>query len=375
VTVLWLAKSTWDPAIRREHALAELAVHHGHGAWFLERPRDVRAIRDSAAQWGRAFAGRMQTRQVAGVQVVSSAVVVPPHRGALAESVGTRLLARRLRDLMEIARPQAVVAQTPWQWPAVSDLRGTRRVLEVTDDWGALLPHRRERMAELQRRAAAEADAIVLVSADMAGAFPSARTVIVPNGVDRRVLDPPLRPPPRRRRMLYVGTLSPRVDLPLIGAVLARLPDWRLDLHGQSQYPGRGDDPGEELTALLDGHPDRAAWHGVTPRSELAAAIDAADVAIIPMRPSHTSGQDSMKLYDVAARGRPIVLTQQATAPPREAAALTAHTAEEFTTAVLAAYAEPSGAAAGRRAWAAANRWDARWRAWSAAVLGEEPKG
>ena len=38
MTIIWVAKSTWTPAIRREHALAEQAVHHGHEAWFIERP-------------------------------------------------------------------------------------------------------------------------------------------------------------------------------------------------------------------------------------------------------------------------------------------------------------------------------------------------
>jgi beta-lactamase class A len=38
----------------------------------------------------------------------------------------------------------------------------------------------------------------------------------------------------------------------LLRALVERLPGWRLDLHGQCQYPGRGEEPGDELQALLD---------------------------------------------------------------------------------------------------------------------------
>jgi glycosyltransferase involved in cell wall biosynthesis len=369
VSLLWAAKSTWEPAIRREHAIAELAVRHGHAAWFLERPRDVRALRESPAAWLRALAGRAPVGGGA-VRVVPSAVVVPPHRNAVAERLATPVLARDLRRVLSRAHPRAVIAQTPWQWPAVSALTGVRRILEVTDDWGALLAERRERIDALGRRAAAEADAVILVSDTLAPAFAGARSVVVPNGVDGRLLDPAPRTPPGAQRLVYVGTLSPRVDLPLLEEVLARLPSWRLDLHGQCQYPGRGDAPGEELEALLQAFPDRVAWHGVTGRAGLAAVIDAADVAVVPMRRSHTTGQDSMKLYDYAARGRPIVLTHSASGAPAQAGARSAATAEEFADAVLAAAREPEAVATVRRTWAADNTWEARWDPWSRAVLG-----
>ena len=36
-SLLFVAKSTWSPPIRREHALARLAAGHGHAVHFLER--------------------------------------------------------------------------------------------------------------------------------------------------------------------------------------------------------------------------------------------------------------------------------------------------------------------------------------------------
>ena len=79
---------------------------------------------------------------------------------------------------------------------------------------------------------------IVLVAPDLASAFAGARTVVVPNGVDPDMLSLPPTPAPGARRLVYVGTLSPRFDAPLIAASLHRLPGWRLDLYGAVSVPG-----------------------------------------------------------------------------------------------------------------------------------------
>ena len=113
-------------------------------------------------------------------------------------------------------------------------------------------------------------------------------------------------------------------------------------------------------------------WHGVVPRTALAAAIDRADVALLPNRPELSLGQDSMKLYDYAARGRPIVATPFDAAlpvgdPPRVRVAATP---EAMAAAVVEAAAEGDERRRERRAWAEGQRWDERWAAWSGAVFG-----
>jgi glycosyltransferase involved in cell wall biosynthesis len=194
---------------------------------------------------------------------------------------------------------------------------------------------------------------------------------VVRNGVADDLLVPPTSPPDSQR-LVYTGTLTPRFDADLAGAILQRLPNWRLDLYGQCQYPRCGEDPGPELRHLLDTMAPQVRWHGVVPRSKLAEVIDAADVALLPNRPELSLGQDSMKLYDYAARARPIVATRFDLAlredePPR---VRVAEGAEPMVEAIRAAAHEPAEWKSQRRAWAEAQRWDLRWAAWSAAVFG-----
>jgi hypothetical protein len=79
-----------------------------------------------------------------------------------------------------------------------------------------------------------------------------------------------------------------------------------------------------------------------------------------------------MKLYDYAARGRPIVSTRwsdrlAAEDPPRPHLA---DTPDEFAAAVLSADQEPAERARSRRAWAEGQTWERRWDSWSTAVFG-----
>lgn len=368
-----ISKSTWEPPIRREHALAQLAVDHGHPVWFVERPLDIRAVlaRDARRRLAAGLAGRGGVAYVRdGVRLVPTAAPVPAHRSDAAERLAGSFLRRDLARLVARARPSAVIATAPWQWPAVRGLEGVRQVFEGADDWRALLPRRRERMEALYRRIAAEADAVIVASADLRAAFVPRRVTVIPNGVSDDVLFPPPTPAPNARRLVYVGTLSPRFDAPLVAELLRRLPGWGLDLFGPCQYPGRGDRPGAELTALLDGFPDRVTWHGVVSRAAVASAIDGGDVTLLPNRPAFVGGQDSMKLYDYAARGRPIVATAVGSRIDGAVAARCASTPEALAGAIMDAAREPPSARASRRAWAASQRWNLRWPAWSAAALG-----
>jgi glycosyltransferase involved in cell wall biosynthesis len=368
-----ISKSTWEPAIRREHALAYLAVEHGRPVWFVERPLDVRAIfaRDARRCLAAGLAGRGTDVPVrGGLQVLPTATPVPGHRGDAAERLAGAFLRRDLTRLVTRARPSIVIATAPWQWPAVRGLKGVRRVFEGADDWRALLPGRRERMQALYQRIGVEADAVIVASADLRAAFAPRPVTVVPNGVSDDVLAPPPTPAPNARRLVYVGTLSPRFDAPLVAELLRRLPDWRLDLFGPCQYPGRGDRPGAELTALLDGFPDRVTWHGVVSRALVASVIDGADVTLLPNRPAFVGGQDSMKLYDYAARGRPIVATTVGGRVDPAVGARRAGTPEALAGAIVEAAREPTSARAARRTWAVSQRWDERWPAWCAAALG-----
>jgi hypothetical protein len=94
--------------------------------------------------------------------------------------------------------------------------------------------------------------------------------------------------------------------------------------------------------------------------------LDRARVLIAPHRVRFAAGQDSMRLYDYAARGRPIVCTPGALGSPDHiagAAVLEAETPAEFALAVARAADEPAQAGEHRRAWLAGNSWASRWPA------------
>ena len=213
----------------------------------------------------------------------------------------------------------------------------------------------------------------MLASDSLAGRFPTERTVVVPNGVSEDMLGP-LVMAPGENRLVHAGTLTPRFDAPLAAELLDLLPEWTLDLYGQCQYPGSQDRPGPELAELLSRHADRIRWRGVLPRESLAAAIDRADASLVLNRPDRSAGQDSMKLYDYAARARPIVSTRfsadlERAGPPN---LRLADTAAEMAAAVLASRQEPAAWALERRRWAEQRRWASRWPVWSRALFGVE---
>jgi glycosyltransferase involved in cell wall biosynthesis len=127
------------------------------------------------------------------------------------------------------------------------------------------------------------------------------------------------------------------------------------------------------LRALIGASNGRVQWHGTVPREGLATVLDGSDVLVLPNRADFARGQDSMKLYDYAARGRPIVATSGglagATEPPPHV--YHADTAEDFAAAILDASSEDRGRGHARRLWAGEQTWTCRWPSWSQAVFGE----
>jgi glycosyl transferase family 1 len=364
------AKSAWSPAIRREHAIASLAAARGCAVTFVEAPRDVRSLAElGLRRWAGGLLGSSRREQ--SIELIARTTVTPGHRGGPGGALETRLLSRILEPH---DRPgTTVVATTPWQWPSVAGLRRARRVLDCADDWTTLIGDRRAEIDALLARAAHEADGILAATAQIADLFAGRAVSVVRNGTDRRMLATPLAPPPAGLVMGYAGTLTERLDTDLLGSLLRSLPDWRIELHGECRYAGCRDRPAPELARLLAEFPSRASWLGVVGRDELASRLDRARVLILPHRRTGAVRGDSMKLYDYAARGRPIISTFWApdldiSGPP---GMTIADSAEDFAAAVVsAAGADDREQAARRRAWAASQEWAGRWDAWSAAAFG-----
>lgn len=370
-SIVFYAKSPWEPSFRREHFLARQAITAGLDCTFIEAPADVRAIRQlGAAEFARRLPGTVAPAGRPGLKVIRRTTPVPGHRSAAAAAVdvvGLRLTAARSASLQAHA-----VCQLPWQWKATKRGGSGRRVFDCTDDWTALLPAARRRSVEAACRAVAdEADEIIVVAPRLAELFPGRTVRTIANGVaaDSIVEHPTSKP--GTSRMLYLGTLSERFDAPLMAQVLDGLPGWHLDLVGPCHYAGLGDRPAPELRELVSRHSSRCRLLGPVPRSGADVLIDAADVCVIPNRAEQSAGQSSMKLYDFLGRARPVVMTPGVAPTDNPPATYEAATADAWIEAVLAAAHEPENAATERLAWARGQTWDARWPAWLEAVTGQ----
>jgi glycosyltransferase involved in cell wall biosynthesis len=363
------SKSLWHPAIRREHALSLEAAADGVRVNFIERPADIRRAASAAR---RVVGMRHRVNAVAapnGVTVTRRSTVVPGHHGPWAERSNSFLLCRTISK--HAGDSGVVVAMAPWDWPAVSAAAASRRIFDCTDDWARLMPRRAARIREICRQIGDEADEIIVTSPALAGLFGGRNVVSIPNGVDETLTRGAPTDRPGTQRLAYVGTLSERFDADLVAKVMRALPGWTLDLYGERCYARDDGVSAAALRHLLAGYGGRVRWHGLVERSGLAAVLDEADVLILPNKTSLSIGQSSMKLYDYAARGRPIVSTlidvEDGYGPP---GAHYARGADEFAAAVLAASQETFEQGRTRSRWASNHTWEVRWETWRNAVLG-----
>lgn len=367
------SKSTWNPAMRREHAFTRCALEHGVAVTFIEPPNDSRSIgRTGPREFLRGLGGGVQASEDAGLRIISRTTLVPGHRARPAELIDVTLLRRILADQTDDAGP--TVCNLPWHWRAT---RGRRfRVFDCADDWTRLLPPgRARRLASMFRQIADEADAVIVASPDVMHRFGEREVCVVPNGADPGSIAQVVSERPRSHSLVYVGTFSERFDTDAVARLMRAKPHCRLDLFGPCQYAGSGDRPVGELLELLRAFPERIRWYGAIAREDVPGAIDRADVVIVPHRPDQSDGQSSMKLFDSAARGRPAVVSAGVTCvnggtPP---GTYVVGDADQWAEAVTAAESDPADTAASRIAWARTNTWDSRWPLWARSVLGFEP--
>jgi glycosyltransferase involved in cell wall biosynthesis len=347
-----------------------VAAQKGHDVAFIEPPDDIRALqRGRTASWTHnLWAGGGSVEVIPRVKVTPRATLLPGHRGSVAAATNAMFLRQTLSRAS--SEDTAIVVSWPWDWGGIRRVPASRKVFDIGDDWGELMPGRRERFRRYYAQIAADADEIIVVSEELMDRFPGRTPLLIRNGVSTQMLSE-LQAETEARTMIYVGTLTPRFDADLMVEVLRMLPGWRLEIIGGCQYPGRETFPSPDLERLLhfDG---RVRWHGPLPRGQVIPHLDRAAVAVIPNRAEHSRGQDSMKVYDYAARGRPIVSTkwfgQAAQDHPSDL--LVADGPSEFAAAVVEAGGRPSCDAEARRVWAEGHTWDRKWPAWSTAVFG-----
>lgn len=358
----FLSKSKWHPAIRREHALAKEAISEGFSVRFIEAPSDVRSIRRAPNEWRVRIGG--VTINYEKISVTERSTIAPGHKNQLFKTVDNTLLSRRvLPSLLH----DPIVTYLPWQWSASK--KGQRRVFDCTDPWPRLYPHRESVIRRQLERVADEADEIVVVAHELSEFFPNRLVHVVPNGVDRQLLTESPMNLAGNSVMLYLGTLSERINFQLICDVLTALPSWSLDLVGPCAFRGLGDQPNQELRDLLNRFNDRVTLYGPVTRIEAQRFIDNSDVLIAPTFKQFAVGQSSMKTFDAAARGRHVLSTTGlSTGVEKAPPLLVADGVDEWVHA-LRSRAFESLTVEEIRLWAEEQTWDQRFRDWISLVV------
>jgi hypothetical protein len=132
VRLVVCSPNRWEPKIRREHAMVDLASKDGHAVAFIESAYDVRMLRrsDSRYAWLRGWSSSVSVFFDGRVRVRRTSTIVPAHRGRLAARIDTWRLRRVLLEEADV-ESSVIVATAPWQWPAVRGASCRRSVLDA----------------------------------------------------------------------------------------------------------------------------------------------------------------------------------------------------------------------------------------------------
>jgi glycosyltransferase involved in cell wall biosynthesis len=153
------------------------------------------------------------------------------------------------------------------------------------------------RMREHGRRA------VGLTPKSLASVNPAGPSAVIPCGIDPNEWLAPGRAPDwftvlPGRKLLYVGTLDPRVEVESVVATAQAYPDDSIVLVGRCPDPGHYAPVRELLNVTI------ASEVG---REELTALVAAADVGLIPhVRTEQTMAMSPLKLFEYLAAGLPV---------------------------------------------------------------------
>lgn len=192
---------------------------------------------------------------------------------------------------------------------------------------------------------------------------------VVANGVDPEHFIAATRPGPTppslaglpRPLLGYYGNIYPRMDWELVGSVAARLPEWTIVFVGAvAALP-------DFIRALRN-----VRFIGNVPFEDLPSYYRAFDVCWVPHRVNElTVRQNSLKVYEYLAAGRPTVVTPVPLAPDVREVVSVAGDADSVVAAITRERAADDGTRTEARLRVArANAWDARFAEISAAIRG-----
>lgn len=236
---------------------------------------------------------------------ILEARVLPFPGNSVASFVNRRLLGRAINASMRAAgiRRPVLWASLPTAVDAVGTMGERTVVYYCGDDFASLAGVDHEAVTALERKLAERADLILCASPILADKFPSAKSKLIPHGVDLDLFQTPAPRPtdlPNGRPMAgFYGSISDWVDLDLIAGAARLLPEWLFVLVG----PVRTD------IAALKGL-GNVRLLGQRPHEALPGYVQNWDVSLIPFRDTpQIRACNPLKLREYLAAGRPIVAT------------------------------------------------------------------
>jgi teichuronic acid biosynthesis glycosyltransferase TuaH len=213
---------------------------------------------------------------------------------------------RRAGSRLRLERPAVITANPFLAGFGAFDWAGPV-TFYAWDDWTSdfqrpeLIPAFNESFAEVRAK---RRRVCAVTEAALARIGPTGPHAVIPNGIDpaewRELGDPPewfARLP--RPRLLYVGSLSNRIDVEQVAEVAAAYPEGSVVFVGPLQD--------EAHFAPVRERPNVVIRAGLAPREEIVTVIGAAEACLIPhVGDRLTEAMSPLKLYEYLAGGRPV---------------------------------------------------------------------
>jgi teichuronic acid biosynthesis glycosyltransferase TuaH len=196
--------------------------------------------------------------------------------------------------------------------PLLEKIRASRVVFDYIDDAFGFTAYP-PLVTAWWHAAIRRADAITATSPTLARRLEEAGAAsvrVIPNGVAYARFAaaqdsprPPDLPPAGTPVIIYVGSLYPWIDFPLLEALAGMMPDARIVLLGHVHPAVRGEL--DRLCSLAN-----VSFLGHRPHEAIPAYLTHADVGIVPFRRTRlTEGVNPVKLYEYSAAGLTTVAT------------------------------------------------------------------
>ncbi|ASP39650.1 glycosyl transferase [Bacterioplanes sanyensis] len=232
---------------------------------------------------------------------------LPAPRSALERRLARELLQRQLAPVLHQERLHRPILWT--SLPTAVDMAGclgeSALVYYCGDDFNALAGVDHDTVSQREQELVQRADLILAASENLAARFPSARTQLLPHGVDyHSFASPAPRAPdlPNDGRPIagFYGSLSQWIDIELLQQTASALPHWHFVFVGQ---------PVVDISALQ--RLENVTFLGPRPHGELPSYSQHWQASLLPFRDNaQIRACNPLKLLEYMAAGRPIVSTR-----------------------------------------------------------------